>query len=379
MSVLEVRQMEELPELLKKKKEKDWNYESGKVFSSMCTSPLEKSWKAYKLYKNVNALDTDVFPSVKELQKQVIEKVGGLFSLPTANGYVSSGGTEGNIVAFWLGRKLTNSEKVVGPKSVHYSVRKACDLQQMDFVAAELGEDYRPDLEDLKEKIDDDTAVLVCTAGTTALGLVDPVVEMGEIAEDYDCLLHVDASFGGFVLPFLEDVPKWDFEVDQVSTITSDPDKMGLSPIPAGVFLSREEEWLDEIRIEAPYLKETEPTLLGTRPGGSIAGVWMVLDELVGGGYEGIVRECVDLGRVLADGIGNIDGLEVVVEPELNVVSFHSDRVPPEKIYQDLKEEGWLVSLNSEPESIRLVVMPHHESEDINSFLTDLEKYMEDV
>ncbi len=371
--------MKELPESLKKKKEQDWNYESGKIFSSMCTKPLEKSWKAYELYKNVNALDTDVFPSVKELQKEVIGKIGELFSLPNASGYVSSGGTEGNIVAFWLGRKLSNGEKVVGPKSVHYSIEKACDLQQIEFVPTELDEDYEPDLEDLKEKIDDDTAVLACTAGTTALGLVDPVVEMAEIAEDYDCLLHVDASSGGFILPFLEETPKWDFEIDQVSTITSDPDKMGLAPIPAGVFLSREKEWLNEIRIEAPYLKETEPTLLGTRPGGSVAAVWMVLEELVADGYEGIVRECVNLAKGLADGVRKIDGLNIVVEPELNVVSFSSEQVSHEKIYQDLKEEGWLVSLNSEPESIRLVVMPHHERENINSFLEKLEGYMEGI
>ncbi len=371
--------MKGLSESLKKKREPDWDYESGKIFSSMCTNPLEDAWKAYEFYKDANALDTDVFPSVKELQREVIEKIGELFSLPDANGYVSSGGTEGNIVAFWIGRKLKGKNKIVGPKSVHYSVKKACDLQQLEFIPAELNENYRPDMEDLKEKLNEEVAVLVCTAGTTALGLIDPVAEMAEIAEDYDCLLHVDASFGGFVLPFLEEVPEWDFGVNQVSTITSDPDKMGLAPIPAGVFLSRKEEWLEQINIDAPYLKETEPTLLGTRPGGSVASVWMVLDELVDGGYEEIVQECVDNASVLADGIKEIDGVELVVEPELNIVSFRSDLVSPEKIYQDLKDDGWLVSLNSEPESIRLVVMPHHGLEHIKSFLKGLDKYMERV
>lgn len=371
--------MKDLLESLKDRRENDWDYESGRVFSSMCTTPLEEAWTAYEIYKNANALDTDVFPSVKELESEVVEKMGELFSLPSSGGYVSSGGTEGNIVAFWLGRKLSDGGKVVGPKSVHYSVKKACDLQQLEFVPTELGEDYRPDLENIKENIDNDTSVLVCTAGTTALGLIDSVLEMAEIVEDYDCLLHVDASFGGFILPFLEDVPKWDFEIEQVSTITSDPDKMGLSPIPAGIFLSRKEKWLEKININAPYLKETEPTLLGTRPGASVASVWMVLNKLVGGGFESIVQDCLELTSVLADGVKDIDGLNIVVEPELNIVSFYSDLVSVEDIYKGLKGKGWLVSMNSQPESVRLVVMPHHEREHINSFLKDLEKYMEGI
>ena len=38
--------------------------------------------------------------------------------------------------------------------------------------------------------------------------------------------LHVDAAFGGFVLPFLDRKFAWDFSVPDVSSITIDPHKM---------------------------------------------------------------------------------------------------------------------------------------------------------
>ncbi|KXA89871.1 hypothetical protein AKJ62_02210 [candidate division MSBL1 archaeon SCGC-AAA259D14] len=369
--------MEELLNTVLNLRERDWEYKSGKVFSSMCSNPLEEAWIGYQLFRDTNALDSDIFPSVKILEEKVIEEIGELFAHPEAHGYVGSGGTEGNIFALWLGRKLFEGDKVVAPSSVHYSVDKACDLQRLELIKTKLDENYRADVESIKEKVDRETSSIVVTAGTTATGVIDPIEEVAEVAEDYDCFLHVDASFGGFVLPFLEKVPTWNFEVDRVCSIVADPDKMGLVPIPSGVVLVREEKWLDRINIDAPYLSEVEPTLLGTRPGGAVASIWVALKHLGFEGYRRKVEKCMNLTDRLAKGIEAIDRLKLLVEPELNVVSFTSNFISPSEIYQDLKEEGWLVSLNTQPESIRLVVMPHHEPKHVKSFLESLQKYME--
>ena len=80
-------------------------------------------------------------------------------------------------------------------------------------------------------------------AGTTEFGQVDPVEEIGRIAEEKDVFFHVDAAFGGFVIPFLEGCPlKFDFAVPGVSSIAIDPHKMGMSTIPSGGLLYRNEE-----------------------------------------------------------------------------------------------------------------------------------------
>lgn len=371
--------MNDFEEELKERRKRDWGYESGRVFSSMCSTPLEEAWKAYKMYKDTNALDRDIFPSIENLEKEAIKKMGELFSHPEAGGYIGSGGTEGNLVGLWLARKKFGGNKVIAPKSAHYSVEKACDIQQLELVRTKMTENYEADVVEMKENLDQDTCAVVATVGTTALGMIDPVEEISEVVKDYECSLHIDASSGGFILPFLENTPNWDFTVNNVTSITTDPDKMGLVPIPAGIFLVRRSEWLNEILIDAPYLRDVQPTLLGTRPGGSVAAVWASLEEIGFDSYQKLITNCLDLTSKLADGIKKIHDLELVVDPELNVVSFNSDVLSPPQIYEDLKERNWLVSLNTEPESIRLVVMPHHDAEHIKYFLEDLEEYMEEV
>jgi len=67
---------------------------------------------------------------------------------------------------------------------------------------------------------------------------------LAELALSNDLFLHVDAAFGGFVIPFLDRKYDFDFSVKGVSSITADPHKMGMSTIPAGGLLFREEACL---------------------------------------------------------------------------------------------------------------------------------------
>jgi tyrosine decarboxylase/aspartate 1-decarboxylase len=362
---------------LKGRRDQDVSYDSGKVFCSMCSKPLKIAVDAYSMFLETNLLDPKIFPSAKSLEEEAIQKIGALASNPGAAGYITSGGTEGNIVALWVARKLLKRKNVVAPASAHYSITKACDLQQLNLVHVELDETYRASVDSIRENVSKETLVIVVTAGTTALGLVDPIEQIGEIAQDFGCFLHVDASFGGFVLSFIEDPPPWDFRVAQVSSLTLDPHKMGLAPIPAGSILFREKGWLETIKSDPFYLNGSSSTLLGTRPGASAAAVWALLTSLGQKGYQKIVRRCMSLTRKLARGIKKVGGLDLIVEPELNVVAFKSDIADLGSIREKLEAKGWLVSTNRSPKSIRLVVMPHHRPAHIRSFLADLNECLE--
>lgn len=372
--------MNDLLDKLKKYRERDWSYDSGRIFSSMCTNPLDEALEAHQMYTDVNALDSKIFPSAKRLESEVIRKISALYSSTHAGGYITSGGTEGNIYALWLARKLRDKgEKVIAPISAHYSMQKACDLQQLKLIQTTLNDQYKAEVEDINEQTDKETIAIVATVGTTALGKIDPIREIAEIAEDAGCFLHVDASFGGFVLPFIKNAPPWDFEIESVSSITSDPHKMGLTPIPSGVLLVRNHSWIDELRMDIPYLDQTSATLLGTRPGASIASTWMALNLLDSNNYGRIVRRCMKLTRQLAEGIRGISDLRLVTEPELNLVSFTSNTSDVSQLRVALERRRWLVSLNSQPESVRLVVMPHHREEHIRSFLNDLRECVREL
>lgn len=362
---------------LKSRRDRDWSYDSGRVFSSMCSKPLRAAVRAYMMFLETNLLDAKIFPSTKNLEEEVIREIGSLFSRSEVGGYITSGGTEGNIVALWAARKLMKRKFVVAPMSAHYSIDRACDLQQIKLLHVGLDSNYRASIESVQENVNKDTIAIVATAGTTALGLVDPIEEIAEIAEDFKCFLHIDASFGGFILPFVKNPTAWDFSVDRVSSITADPHKMGLAPIPAGSVLFREKGWLKTIEIEVPYLSRTSSTLSGTRSGASAAAVWAAFNSLGHEGYRKIMKRCMNLTRKLANGIKRIDGLDLVVKPELNIVAFKSDFINLHDLSEALKTKDWLTSLNRQPESIRLVVMPHHRPKHITSFLSDLRECLE--
>ena len=58
----------------------------------------------------------------------------------------------------------------------------------------------------------------------------------------------MDAAFGGFVIPFLKELPaEVHFAVPGVSSIAIDPHKMGMSTIPAGGLLFRGWQCLDAL------------------------------------------------------------------------------------------------------------------------------------
>jgi len=166
-------------------------------------------------------------------------------------------------------------------------------------------------------------------AGTTSLGVVDPIEEIGRIIEGKDIFFHVDAAFGGFVLPFLNElnynVPPWDFRVKQVNSITADPHKMGLGPIPTGGFFLRDPSVLNKTGFDIPYLAGgnfKHLHFVGTRPGGQVIAFWAILKYLGIEGFAKIVNKCMDNTQYLVKLISKIDGIKLAADPEMNIVGI---------------------------------------------------------
>ena len=172
--------------------------------------------------------------------------LGELLGCPDASGYVSTGGTESNIQAIRAARNEAGKKdgNIVVPASAHFSFDKIGDLLCLEVRKAELDESLKVDLGSVESLVDDRTVALVGIAGTTEFGQVDPIEDLAKMAVERQIHLHVDAAFGGFVLPFLERDWHWDFRVPGVSSITIDPHKMGMSTIPAGGLLFRGQECL---------------------------------------------------------------------------------------------------------------------------------------
>jgi tyrosine decarboxylase/aspartate 1-decarboxylase len=363
---------EEVLAALAEVRARDYSYD--RFFSTMCTRPHPIAVEAHQMFLETNLGDPGLFPGVAELEQRTVGMMGELLHLPEALGYVSSGGTESNIQAIRAARNVSGKRdgNIVVPASAHFSFDKIGDLLSLEVRKAELDDRLRADMASVEDLVDGRTAAIVGIAGTTEFGQVDPIERMAELAREMGIYLHVDAAFGGFVLPFLPGDWRWDFLLDGVSSVTIDPHKMGLSTIPAGGLLFRSVEHLNALETETHYLtRARQASLTGTRSGAAAAATFAVMMLLGKRGFREMVGSCMELTRHLVRGAGEI-GLEPVIEPVMNVAALRVEH--PEKVREKLMQRGWHVSITREPHrALRLILMGHMSHRNIDIFLQDLE------
>jgi tyrosine decarboxylase/aspartate 1-decarboxylase len=357
----------------------DFSYESGRILGSMCNNPHPLARRVFARYLEKNLGDVGLFPGVGELEEEAIQMIGSFLSNRKASGHIITGGTEANILALWAAKKSAKKGKpeVILPVSAHWSFEKAGDLLDLRIIRVGLDSKFQVDVDAVINAVTPRTIAIVGVAGTTGLGVVDPIAKLSRVALDNDLYFHVDAAFGGFVLPFLKtlgvDVPVFDFEAPGLCSITVDPHKMGLAPIPAGGILFRDEKIRKLISWNVSYLAGGEAehaSIVGTRSGASVIAVWGLLKHLGEDGYKRIVKRCMRLTWKLADEIQNIRGLEIMAKPTMNIVGLTSHRLDIVRVTEELRRRGWAVALF--PGHIRIVVMPYVQEEHINKFLKDL-------
>jgi tyrosine decarboxylase/aspartate 1-decarboxylase len=365
----------EVMERLEQAKELDHSFSDGRVLGSMCTSPLEIAKKAHAMFVEANLGNPGLYPGTKKLEEELIKMFGALLHGSNIYGSVVSGGTEANITALWIARNLTKKRDVIFPKTAHFSIKKACDLLNLNPIMVDLDDGYGMCVDSAADKISEQTAAVMCVAGTTELGVVDPIEELSDLCCE-KTFLHVDAAFGGFVLPFLREmgyeVPQFDFELDGVCSLAIDAHKMGMAIIPSGALLLRDRKYLDKIAFESPYLTTMRQTSLsGTRCSASIASTYAVMRYLGMEGYTRIVKSCMDVTKYLVKRIKEM-GLDLVIEPKMNIVGIKLRDA--KGVYDELNKKDWKTSLARYPQCLRIVVMPHVTIEVIDNFIPDLEE-----
>ncbi|HII94042.1 MAG TPA: tyrosine decarboxylase MfnA [Methanosarcina sp.] len=369
-----------------------------RVLSSMCTHPHRIAVEAHRLFIEANLGDLGLFAGAYRLEKEVIQMLGELLhaqsvEIPSGQscqssvcGYLTTGGTESNIQAIRGMKNLVTKDgkrsgdvlNIIVPESAHFSFDKVANMMGIEVKRALLDSEFKVDIESVESLIDENTIGLVGIAGNTEFGQIDPIEELSKLALENELFLHVDAAFGGFVIPFLEKPYSFDFKVPGVTSIAIDPHKMGLSTIPSGALLFRSPFFMDSLKVKTPYLTtKSQFTLTGTRSGASAAATYAVMKYLGREGYRKNVQYCMQLTAKLVKEARKL-GFEPLIEPVMNVVAL---RVPnPDFLREQLLNKfSWNVSITRNPRSLRLVLMPHNTAHDIEEFLQDLRKITADL
>lgn len=361
-------------------KNKDFSFKNGRIIGSMCTQPLPIAKKAYIRFLETNLGDPELFPGTKEIEIRYISFLKKLLNAPKqSSGIIGTGGTESNIIAIWLAKNLSSKREIIIPKTAHFSFQKIVSLMDIKLIPVNLTKKYHMDILDVKNKIDNNTAAIVGIAGSTELGTIDPIPELSDICKDENIFLHVDAAFGGFIIPFLKkigyNVADFDLKLKGVSSITIDAHKMGCSAIPLGSLIIREKKWLDKISVETPYISSKKQAgILATRSGAPVAAAYAVSEYLGMQGYKRIVQRCMDTTNYAQKKIENM-GLNLITNPTMNILAIKLKK--PSVVVDNLTRFGWKVNYMSRFSAIRIVLMPHITKRIIDEFIPYLRKACE--
>ncbi len=367
----------------------DWLHGRSPLYVFKADEPLyEMGRAAFFEYFSENALGAGrAFPSVKQMESEVVAMALGLFNAPeAAAGFMTTGGTESIIQAVQACRDWSRQQRgdvqhrgnIVAPLSAHPAFEKAAKLMDLQVKRAPLGADYRADVAALEALIDGDTIMLVGSAPCFPYGVIDPIAEIGALAQRRGLWLHVDACVGGYLAPFAKmigrDIPTFDFSVPAVHSMSADLHKFGFCPKPASTVFYRTPELAKFQYFDAsiwPNGRFLTSTLVGTRPAGGVAAAWGVFQFLGLQGYQRVARDLMAFVDAYRAGIEAIDGLKVLGDPHLSIVTYGSDEFDVFRIAELMAPKGWLPGLVQQPHGIhRMMSMVHAVS--LDEYLADV-------
>lgn len=332
-----------------------------------------------------NALSPFAFPSLKEMQRDVVAVVNGLLhGDENTGGSMTSGGTESIFMAVKVARDRMRTERgirhgrIVIPRTAHPAFIKAAHYLDLEWEQMPVGDDYRTRAADLKPMLAKNTVLAVGSAPAFPYGMIDPIPELAQVAADAGVPFHVDACLGGLLLPFVEklghELTPWDFRVPGVTSISADVHKYGYSVKGSSVLLHRPKM---NMRYQVfdfdgwPGGRYGTLAFLGTKPAAPIGASWAVMQYLGWEGYTRLARETMTATAHLIDGVNSIEGLRVLGEPDMSVFAVASDVYDMYAIGDVLLERGWHFDRMSEPRALHFMTSPKH-LQVADEFLGDL-------
>ena len=265
---------------------------------------------------------------------------------PESHGNLTTSGSLANMIAVVVARDGKNIKSADIPRSViylsrqtHHSVAKAINvagLAECPVRYVALDEKYRMQPDDLAAQIEADKAaalnpfLVVASAGTTDVGAIDPLVELGEIAARHNLWYHIDAAYGGFFILTDEGREKL-HGLNMADSLIIDPHKGLFLPYGLGVVLVKNVEHLKRAySFQASYMQdafaapdELSPAELSPELTKHFRGLrlWLPLKLHGVAPFRACLEEKLLLAKYFHAGVQKI-GFESKLEPELSVVTY---------------------------------------------------------
>ncbi len=269
-----------------------------------CNQQFDYSKLQYFLNYNINNVGDPFAGSnfrmnTHEFEREVLAKFAQFTRAPENGywGYITNGGTEGNMYGLYLARELMTNGVVYFSEDTHYSLTKLLRLLNVRNIMIKSQKNGEMDYADLRETLRihrDVPPIIFANIGTTMQGAIDDIQHIKRIMEDlaiHNYYIHCDAALSGMILPFVEEPQAFDFSAG-IDSLSISGHKLLGSPLPCGVVLAQKTH-VERIARSVEYVGVLDTTIMGSRNAFTPLLLWYALQSLGHQGITDIVNESI--------------------------------------------------------------------------------------
>lgn len=297
----------------------------------------------------------------KQFEREVISFFAKLFHIKNYWGYITNGGTEGNLYGLYAARELHPKATIFFSEHTHYSIKKNVHILGMQSCIVKSQHNGEMDYGDFEKKTQNHkNVIVVANIGSTMTGAIDNIEMIAKILEKHHVkyYLHADAALYGMVLPFCSSI-KFDFRT-KINSIAVSGHKFIGSPIPCGIVLVRK-HIAQQLHEYIEYIDAHDTTLSGSRDAFTPLVFWYRIKTIGLAGFKKQVHYSNALANFLVAELKKI-GWPNVGQSYLTVCF----RRPSEKLVKK-----WELAANKD--MAHVICLPHETKEQLHRFVKDLE------
>ncbi|HEX3959726.1 MAG TPA: glutamate decarboxylase [Trebonia sp.] len=282
-----------------------------------------------------NMIDKDEYPQTAEIERRCVHMMADLWHAPHAANTVGAsaiGSSEAcmlaGMAAKWrwragrraAGQPTDNPNMVCGPvQVVWHKFARYWDIEIREVPMSHGS--YAMDPASMRERVDENTIMVVPTLGVTYTGAYEPVAELSNALDQLeadtglDIDIHVDAASGGFIAPFCAPEVVFDFRLPRVKSISASGHKFGLAPLGVGWVIWRDSSELPEdLVFHVNYLGGDMPVfqINFSRPAGQVVASYYNFLRLGHDGYRRVHQASYEIGQYIAAEIVKLGPFELL-------------------------------------------------------------------
>ncbi|MGE3319691.1 MAG: aminotransferase class I/II-fold pyridoxal phosphate-dependent enzyme [Candidatus Berkiella sp.] len=330
---------------------------SGGIYRDLSDPNLDElNAEIFKLAAYTNPLHGSAWPDLAQCEAEVIAWCAKLYGARegTVSGNITPGGTYSIMEAMRTYKNWAQETKgikrpnMVVPSTVHAAFDKGAKDYGIELIKVPVdGKTQRADVQAMAKKINNNTIALVGSAPSFPCGAIDPIKELGELAQRHNIGMHVDACLGGFLLPFAKeagfDIGQFGFDLKGITSVSMDPHKYGQVPKMSSLILFDKifSQFQAYINLDSPIGMYITPNQAGSRNGANILMTWGTLLSIGHDTYVKTTRSILNLKNKVVNELQSIPELRLLGEADLSVIAFDSHHLNIYAITEQMHHKGW--------------------------------------